>query len=133
MGVGVGGGGFGVRGGIKASSTGIGAGVGVGPFSATGGCGLSSIAWLIGVVVVLTLAIYLLPILIAVAAGYFLILAARDFRGGRDASLLVFGLTLTADHGALGGAGYLAVGRHHRQLAPQREGSRNLRHDGGSG
>ena len=95
MGVGVGGGGFGVRGGIKASSKGVGGGVGVGPFSATGGCGVSSIAWLIGVVVVLVLAIYLLPILIAVAAGYLLIQAARNFRGGRDASILVFGLTLT--------------------------------------
>jgi hypothetical protein len=94
MGVGIGGGGFGVRGGIKVSSSGVGGGVGVGPLSATGGCGVSSIVWLIGVVVVFILAIYLLPILIAAAAGYLLLHAARNFQGGRDASLVVFGLTL---------------------------------------
>lgn len=96
MGIGIGGGGFGVRGGVNASSRGIGAGVGAGPLSATSGCGLSTLVWLIGVIVVFLIAIYLVPILIALAAGGFLLIALRDMRQGRGSSPgLAIGLAIT--------------------------------------
>lgn len=105
MGVGVGGGGFGVRGGVNASTRGVGAGVGVGPFSTTGGCGASTIVWLIGVLVALLFMIFLVPILIALAALVGLWMIYRESRRDGTPFPVAMGVGLGMTAVACGGFG----------------------------